>query len=334
MIAPETRFWIITDGKAGDVAQCFGVVERLGRFKPEQRIVRPRAPFSWFMPYSWKLPFGNIDPKEAPERQGSPIAPPFPDIAIASGRRAVTYLYTVKQASQGQTFTVFLKNPRIGSQAADFIWMPEHDNGAGDNVMKTLTSPHRLSQDKLKKARQHPPPWGETPTGKRLVAVLLGGNSKDFTFTHHDETCFVAGLEAAIAQGAHLIITPSRRTPERLAKAVARLVQAKGGWFWKGDCANPYLAMLAHADALVVTAESVNMVGEAVATGKGVYLFRPTGASHKIDRFLSMLNAQGAIRPFSPVLTRFTYAPIDSTPQIAAELARRYHLFCAMRPPE
>ncbi|WP_353187005.1 ELM1/GtrOC1 family putative glycosyltransferase, partial [Bosea sp. (in: a-proteobacteria)] len=106
---PKTvpTIWVLTDGKAGDESQCLGVAERLG-VEPEIRRVAPRKPFAWLMPR------GPIDPREAPDRPGSPIRPPFPDIAIASGRRAVAYLRALEKASNGRSFTVFLKDPRTG----------------------------------------------------------------------------------------------------------------------------------------------------------------------------------------------------------------------------
>ena len=51
--------WVLSDGKAGDEQQCLGVVEALG-VTPDIRRVAPRAPFSWLMPW------GPIDPREAP----------------------------------------------------------------------------------------------------------------------------------------------------------------------------------------------------------------------------------------------------------------------------
>ena len=102
---PEPTVWVLTDGKAGDELQCLGVAERLGGV-PDIRRVKPRRPWTWLMPR------GPIDPREAPDRQASPLRPPFPDIAIASGRRAVAYLRALKQASNGATYTVFLKDHR------------------------------------------------------------------------------------------------------------------------------------------------------------------------------------------------------------------------------
>ena len=44
------RAWVLTDGKAGDEAQCLGLAEAMG-LVPELRMVSPRAPFAWAMPW-------------------------------------------------------------------------------------------------------------------------------------------------------------------------------------------------------------------------------------------------------------------------------------------
>ena len=49
--------------------------------------------------------------------------------------------------------------------------------------------------------------------------------------------------------------------------------------------------MLALADAVVVTADSFNMVGEAAATGRPILVFEPTGGHPKLDAFLAGLEA-------------------------------------------
>ena len=108
-------------------------------------------------PFVWLMPRGPIDPRDGPERPNSPIRPPFPDIVIASGRRAVPYLRAVKKASNGLSFTVFLKDPRTGTGAADLIWVAEHDRLRGANVLVTTTSPHRLAPERLAQARANPP---------------------------------------------------------------------------------------------------------------------------------------------------------------------------------
>lgn len=311
------RCWLITDGKMGDIAQCLGLAERLG-LAPESRVIKPRRLFAALMPW------GPIDPREATSRAGSPLAPPFPDLAIASGRRAAPYLRHLKSVSGGRIFTVFLKDPRSGSRTADFLWVPEHDRLRGDNVLTTLTGPHRFSPEKLAEARTRSAPWATD--GRSQLGVILGGHSKDFRFTPQDETRLLEGLRAIAASGVQLVVTPSRRTPETLATGVRALAMETGGFFWDGQGENPYPAILAHCDAFVVTADSTNMVGEAVASGRSVMVFRPTGGSRKIEQHLSGLERLGAIRPFQGRLEALTYEPIDATPGIAIAMARAYAL--------
>src|SRR6476619_5055494 len=120
--------WVLSDGKAGDELQCLGVTDALG-IEPEIRRVDPRAPWRWLMPH------GPVDPAERAGVPNSPIAPPFPDLLIASGRRAVSYLRRVKRASGGRTYTVYLKDPRTSAAVADLIWVPVHDRLRAPNVV-------------------------------------------------------------------------------------------------------------------------------------------------------------------------------------------------------
>lgn len=315
----ETTCWVLTDGKAGDEVQCLGVAEALG-LAPSIRRVAPRAPWTWAMPW------GPIDPREAPGRPGSPIAPPFPDLLIASGRRAVSYLRRVKRASGGRTFTVFLKDPRTGAGAADLIWVPQHDRLRGANVLVTLTSPHRISPVRLAAARAAPPAALAALPAPR-AAVLLGGDSRHHRFTPADVERLVEGLGRVAAGGTSLMVTASRRTPAVLAERVRRLVDERGGFFWDGQGDNPYLPMLALADGVIVTADSVNMVGEACATGRPVFIFEPAerhpGAARKAKLFVGGLIEQGAARFFDGHLESGAYAPLNSTPVIAAAIAER-----------
>jgi mitochondrial fission protein ELM1 len=281
---------------------------------PEIRRVAPRAIFTLTMPW------GPIDLAEAPGRPGSPIAPPFPDLLIASGRRAIPYVRTVKRASGGRTFTVILKDPRRGSGAADLIWVPEHDRLRGENVLATLTGPHRISAGRLAAARASPDPRLAGFAVPR-VAVLAGGDSRHHRFTADDAERLASGLEQIAASGASLMVTASRRTPAPLAARLREIARQGRGFFWDGTGENPYLAMLALADYIVVTADSANMIGEAAATGRPVLVFEPSGGHIKLSEFMAALTNRGIVRPFSGVLEGSTYEPLDTTPAIAGAIA-------------
>lgn len=317
MAAPHT-IWILTDGKAGDVAQCAGVAEYLG-LAYEMRTVSPTPPYSWW------LPFGPIPLSDRENQPKSPIAPPFPDLVLASGRRAAGYLKRIKAASRGKTFTVFLKDPRTGPKTADLIWVPEHDPLRGENVLVTPTSPHKFSPSRLKALKSEiVAEIDSVPAPK--VAVLVGGNSRHHTFSEDDQSRFLTGLQnTADSQKAHFLITVSRRTPVGLADKVRDLAKSGGHYYWDGHGTNPYGHFLAKSDAIIATADSTNMIGEATATGRPVHVFHPSGGHEKITRFLGTLERLGCVHPFPGPLKTTTYEPIDATPVIAQRILADYN---------
>lgn len=317
--------WVLTDGKAGDEAPCLGLAQAL-RLVVEKRVVRPRGLFALLAPR------GPVDPRERSAAPGSPIAPPFPDVLIASGRRAVPYLRALRRASGGRTFTIFLKDPRIDPQVADFVWAAEHDHVRGDNVMTTLAAPHLVTPDALRAARENPDPRIARLPEPR-VALLIGGDSRRYSFEEKDVAALAGVVAHLIEAGASAMITPSRRTPRRLlAKLRETCADAPARTFlWDGTGDNPYMQMLAHAAAIVVTADSTNMVGEAISTDAPVMIYEPTGGALRLSRFIRAVIESGRARKWRGRLEAWPAAPHDDTPAIADEAARRYALFRAAR---
>lgn len=323
LVPAGSTAWVFASGNAGHEVNCLGIAAALG-VAPILRPVRPRGFFAAL------APFGPIDPRDAPRHAKGPLAPPFPDIALAAGRVTVPYLRRVKRASQRRTFTVFLQDPRSGRGAADVIWVPEHDRLRGPNVIVTLTSPHPLRPAALEEARRHPDPR-IVRLGRPRVAMILGGPSASHSFGESDIAALAAIAGQLVGAGKSLMITPSRRTPPALVAAIAQALAASAApdaaFLWDGKGDNPYVQMLAHADAILVTGDSVNMVGEAVATGAPVHIYAPTGHNPKVDRFIDKLIAQGAARRWRGTLDHWTYPPIDATATIAREIAARYAIF-------
>lgn len=311
---PPARIWVLTDGKAGDENQCLGVAEAMAARHPgvviETRRVDPGRPWSWLMPR------GPIPPGDRPGAPSSPIAPPFPDLVIASGRRAIAYVRAIKAASPS-TFTVILKDPRTGTGSADLIWVPAHDRLRGPNVLVTVTSPHRVSAEKLDAARRDPAFAGLRALPHPRAALLIGGDSRHHRFKPEDIARFVADLERLAASGVRLMGSRSRRTPPALTEAVGAIIARHGGWWWDGSGPNPYFALLAEADAVIATADSVNMIGEAAATGHPILVFEPSGGHRKIQSYLEALKALKAVHHFEGRLEGAPYPPIDSTQEIA-----------------
>lgn len=314
LLPPDTRLWVLGSGKVGHEVNCLGVAAALG-VEPTIQPVRPRAPFVWMSPW------GPVDPADRPPE-------PFPDIVLASGRATVPYLRYLKQKSDGRVFTVFLQDPRGWRSACDLIWIPEHDSHRGPNVLTTLTSPHPLTPAALAATRAAPPAFIAALPRPR-IALVLGGPSSAHRFEEKDFAALTAIAVDAARAGQGVMVTPSRRTPEGLAERIRAALGAAGiapdrYVVWDGAGENPYVAMIAHADAIVVTGDSVNMVGEAAATGAPVHVYEPSGGSAKIASFIDGLVARGAVRRWSGALENWTYEPVDATQDIAREVARRY----------
>ena len=132
--------------------------------------------------------------------------------------------------------------------------------------------------------------------------------------------------------GAGLMVTPSRRTPPPLMATLASTLsgerRAAGHvWIWDGTGDNPYVEMLALADAVIVTADSVNMLGEAAATGRPIHVFEPGRLPRKVARLVDRLVGHGAVAKFRGRLETMTYEPLDSTPLIAREILERFRRF-------
>ncbi len=311
--------WIISDGKPGHEVQCQGVAAAL-RLEPELKRVKPSGV------YRLAAPWGPVASSERFGQSGSTFAPPWPAIAFAAGRTTIPYIRALKRRAGVETFTVILLDPRVGSLAADLIWVPEHDRRRGDNVITTLTSPHSFSAERLARLRADlPADIAALPRPR--IAVLIGGPNRDYRYRPGDSIRLAAAISGLGATGASLMMTASRRTPPELFEAALSAAHDVPRIVWSGAGDNPYPSFLAGADAFVVTADSVNMTGEAAATGRPIHVFRPSGAADKFDRFHAGLERYGAARPLQEAgapLATWSYEPLDSAAKIADEILKRW----------
>lgn len=313
MTKTEHKIWILSDGKPGDENQCLGVAERLGG-DIEIRHVAPTRPWVWAMPW------GPIAPCEHPSQPQSPIHGPYPDIAIASGRRTVAYLRSLKAASPDTT-TLFLKDPRCDNTGADLIWVPFHDKRRGNTILVTLTGPHRITKEVLTHAQKTGPQAIHHLPGPR-VALILGGDTKKESFGQGAARRLAHYLEHQLPANMSVMVTPSRRTPAYLLKQVTKALRGRPHWIWDGTGDNPYLSMLALADVIIVTADSHSMLSDVLATHAPVYIFEPDAYPPKLKHTITQLLRHPLVHLLDSPLETGTRAPIDSTELIADELRR------------
>src|SRR5262249_27856471 len=138
---------------------------------------------------------------------------------------------------------------------------------------------------------------------------------------------FGRALASIAALDPSFLITPSRRTPGALVNVVDVATRSRPRILWTGRGENPYPSLLAHADFLIVTADSVHMTSDACATGRPVYVFESVKISRKHARFHLALRRYGATRTLPDCLSDlgcWTYTPLDAAAEIAAEIKRRW----------
>ena len=308
-----TKIWGITGGRRGNDVQVEGVAAALGgQFRLIHTDLSP--PYKWLAPYRLAERAATKDPQ---------IAPPFPDMVIASGRQAVTHARFIKRASHGAVFTVFLQDPIVSPRHFDFVWAPAHDRCAG--AMSTILSPHGMTQDILQtaadkmKARLLP----NTVRGKK-IAVLIGGPNSVYPFAADEMQKLADGLAALAKQGHYLMITLSRRSPDAYAEKLRAALPDGSYFLWDNQGDNPYHAMLGLAEQIIVTADSVNMVGEACLPGVPVQVFQLRGGSAKFNRFHDALMDADITRPFDGALENWSTQSHNPTQEIAAAIEAAY----------
>jgi uncharacterized protein len=306
----------ISDGRAGNVRQAEALVAALagaGDFTPVT--LEPRVPWRWVAPRRWpgaERAYGDA----FATLLGAP-----PAVAIGCGRQAA--LATRLLRMRGSK-TVQILDPRLDSSHWDLVVVPEHDPLRGSNVIPMLGSLHPVDDAWLARARAQFAAYAELP--RPIIAVLLGGTSKHARFDRMAFEVLASKLEAVLArEGGSVLLTASRRTPKELRDALKHRYDDTPGVIWRSaeDGPNPYAGLLAWADRIVCSPDSVNMISEACATRAPVFVFDPVRVRGRPRMFLDTLLGRGRVRAMDTQLGAFEVEPLRETARVAALVAER-----------
>lgn len=301
---------VLTEPYAGLQAQALGLAEAAG-LSPDVRVLRAQGVWRYLPPNWWPAPLAAIEPEA--------LASPLPELLIGCGGKAAMVL----AALRGRATRVIVQHPRMAPQKFDLVVAARHDRLTGQNVIVTRTALHRVTPQKLAAAAEvWEPRLAHLP--RPLVSVLVGGSNGRFRLGAA-EAAKLATILAGIMrdQGAGVALTPSRRTDPAAAAHLADTLRPLGAYVHDFSGENPYLGLLALADAVVVTCDSVSMISEAVATTAPVLVQGLPGRSRRNAIFLAGLIHDGRIRPFLGRLEFWDVKPLDDTPMAAAEMRRR-----------
>lgn len=263
------RCWVVTDDRPGNTTQSLGLAESLGfAFERKHLVLGNGATLHnrWLGASRFGVDVASSSPLEAP----------WPDLVIAAGRRTAPVAEWVREQSGGRTRIVMLG--RKGGDDADrfdlcvtpaYTRLPAHPRR-----LEIAAPLHRIRPETLAEAREvFRDRFSALPQPR--IALLVGGQSGQYAFSDSDARAL--GTKASQltddASGS-LLVTTSRRVSARAAAALRDATPHASVFHpWRPDDANnPYLGMLAWADAIIVSADSESMLAEACETKAPIYI--------------------------------------------------------------
>lgn len=302
------------DGRAGNRRQAEALALALSD-QAQEVVLQPRAPWRWCAPR--RLP-------GAGHAFGSAFAALLdqpPARVIGCGRQAALATRLLRERGSQ---AVQILDPRIAPSAWDLLVTPEHDGLRGERVLTLCGSLNPIDDDWLAQARAAWPHLATLP-GPR-TAVLLGGRTRAVRFDRGAFEHLASQLERTLhEQGGSLLVLGSRRTNSAIAALARRYWADVPGlrWFDAGDGPNPFAGVLAWADRIVLSPDSVNMISEACATHVPVFVAEPQRASGRVQQFLASLLQRGRIHMQDAQLAGYAVEPLRETARVAAEVAQR-----------
>ncbi len=302
------------DGAAGHRQQVLALAHALC---PQVREwpLQARALWSWLAPRR----LAGAPAAFGPDFEAALATPPA--LALGCGRRAALATRLLRERGSR---AVQVLNPRLDPALWDVVVAPEHDGLRGANVITLCGSLNSVDAAWLDAARAQFAHFAALPAPRTVV--LLGGPTRAVRFDRSAFEVMTAKLEYTLArEGGSLLVIGSRRTPAELATLSRQYWADTPGlrWFGVADGANPYSGALAHADRIVCSPDSVNMVSEACATGAPVYVAEPGRATGRVRAYLDELLRRGRIRAQTSALEAFQAEPLRETARVAAAVRER-----------
>jgi hypothetical protein len=311
------RTWIVTDGAAGNERQAEALAAAMG-LAPWRFRVRLAAPWSWFAP---RLTLGAARALPPALRVAAASEPP--ELVIGCGRRAALALGWLRR--RVHAYTVQILDPRVDPRRFDLVITPAHDALRADNVLTTIGALNAITPARLAAAAIEHAALATLPAPRNVV--LIGGSTR----AQRIDARYVDGLLERLGgwhalEGGSFLVSTSRRTPAALARRLREAFARWPGRIWTGadDGRNPYLGFLAHAQRIVVTPDSVNLLSEACATGRPVYTYAPRPIRGKLAEFHRELAAGGRLRALGREPDPYRPEPLHETEAVAEEVWRRF----------
>ncbi|MFQ5643934.1 MAG: mitochondrial fission ELM1 family protein [Thiogranum sp.] len=260
--------WLVTGYRAGERSQIMALAEALGWPFELKALSYRKSEFRTSL-------FRGSDLRGVRLQDSSKLTPPWPDLVISAGMRNEPVGRWIRDQSGGRTRLVHIGRPWAAPDRFDLvITTPQYRLAAHERVLQNAMPLNQVTPGRLaEQGRRLLPRVEDLPRPR--IGVILGGNSGPYTLG--------PGAAARIAQQAgrmalqrngSLLVSTSARTSQQAVQAFQRHIPVPHYLYrWRADDdSNPYFGILALSDELIVTADSISMLGEACATGKPLYM--------------------------------------------------------------
>ncbi|GBD50018.1 ELM1/GtrOC1 family putative glycosyltransferase [Methylopila sp. Yamaguchi] len=243
--------------------RSLGVRERGAGSRRLDRLHARLAPFERFWSARYEAAHADAPSPVALARE------PF-DIVVSAGPSTGAANIALARATGARSiYFGFPKLPLI--REFDLLLRPDQPRlgfGPGEVVLR----PSEIDPDLL------PPP--RRGAERKRVALMLGGVTKFHTFTDQDFQGFAAIVRTLTAAGLEVVVSNSRRTPPDAFDAFVSELAPRGAKVTIIDFRRGGLMSNADVfatDAIIVTADSMSMIAEAIAARRPTVVARPDG---------------------------------------------------------
>ena len=280
---------ILSDKKPGHYKQSLGIVEKMPecqtawleiqfRRKCWDNLLRVFIYVFGGMPLSMSLIHRLLRWSLIPESYNTLAQLQTADIILSTGSSVAAVNLLLGKIIGAKTVTCRRPSP-IGTRYFDLAILPMiswHNASRKDNICRTIGVPNPISPDVLDIKRKQLKAELNLSDSPR-IGILIGGTDRHETITLTDaERLSKICKVTAEKMNAQVLVTTSRRTPVDVTEHLVSTVKHTD---WcplfitpdtPSELEDPYQAILALSDLLIVTADSFSMVCEAASSGRSV----------------------------------------------------------------
>ena len=280
---------ILSDNRPGHYKQSLGIVEKLPECQTEWLEVAFRQKWRDNLSRLFMCIFGGVPLPTSlihtllrwsltSESYRALTDLQTADIILSTGSSVAAVNLLLGRLFSAKTVTCRRPSP-LGVRNFDLAILPMfswHGKRHKQNVCQTVGVPNPISPDILNAKRKQLIQALNLPNRPR-IGLLIGGTDPHETITIADAEQLSEICEAvATEMGAQILVTTSRRTPPDVAEHLASTLK-NNAWCplfiepnTPSELKDPYQAILALSDLLIVTADSFSMVCEAASSGHPV----------------------------------------------------------------